>query len=145
MKVEKGCKIKVEYEGKLDDGKVFDSSAKHGKPLEFEVGAGQMIKGFDEAVVGMKKGDEKKITLKPEDAYGEHNPEMLKKMPRDQFPKEHEPKEGMVLVLGTPQGGQFPVKIQSVTDKEVELDLNHPLAGKTLSFTVKIVDVEKGK
>ena len=70
MKVEKGCKIKVEYEGKLDDGKVFDSSAKHGKPLEFEVGAGQMIKGFDEAFELMRKGEKLTLIIPPELGYG---------------------------------------------------------------------------
>tara|TARA_Y100000310_G_scaffold206563_1_gene206971 strand:- start:1807 stop:2235 length:429 start_codon:yes stop_codon:yes gene_type:complete len=141
MTIKKGDKIKVEYTGTLEDGKEFDSSAKHGKPLEFEVGAGQMIKGFDEAVVGMKLNEEKDITLKPEDAYGEAKDEMIKPVPREQFPKEKEPEEGMVLVLQTPQGGQFPVKVVKVTDKEVSLDMNHPLAGKTLKFKVKIVGI----
>ena len=141
MTVKKGDKVKVEYEGKLEDGTVFDSSEKHGKPLEFEVGANQMIKGFDEAMVGMKKDEEKEIDLKPEEAYGTVNPDMVKKIPREQFPKEHEPKAGMVLLLGTPEGGQFPVKVVGVTDKEVELDLNHPLAGKKLHFKVKVVGI----
>tara|TARA_B100000315_G_scaffold141658_1_gene130715 strand:- start:9638 stop:10066 length:429 start_codon:yes stop_codon:yes gene_type:complete len=141
MTVKKGDKIKVEYTGTLEDGTVFDSSEKHGKALEFEVGSGQMIKGFDAAVIGMKKDEEKTINLEPEDAYGPQNAEMIKNIPREQFPKEQEPKEGMVLLLQTPEGGQFPVKVVGVTDKEVSLDLNHPLAGKKLTFKLKVVGI----
>ncbi|MCK5373322.1 MAG: FKBP-type peptidyl-prolyl cis-trans isomerase, partial [Candidatus Aenigmarchaeota archaeon] len=86
MPVKKGDKVKVEYTGTLEDGTVFDSSEKHGEPLEFEVGAGQMIKGFDDAVVDMEKGDEKEITLKPADAYGDPNPQLIQKVPKDKLP-----------------------------------------------------------
>jgi FKBP-type peptidyl-prolyl cis-trans isomerase 2 len=140
MSIKKGDKVKVDYTGTLEDGTVFDTS--EGKqPLEFEAGSGQLIKGFDQAVIGMKKGEEKEITVKPSEAYGDVNPDMLKKVPRDQLPKEQEPKPGMMLALKTPDGKQFPAKITEVTDKEVTIDLNHPLAGKTLNFKVKIVDV----
>ncbi len=141
MAVKKGDKVSIEYEGTLENGTVFDSSSKHGKPLEFEAGASQMIKGFDAAVIGMDEGQEKKITLRPEDAYGNHNPDLVKKIPREQFPKEHEPETGMILLLGTPDGRQFPIKVAEVTDTEVGLDLNHPLAGKTLNFKVKVVAI----
>jgi FKBP-type peptidyl-prolyl cis-trans isomerase 2 len=140
MTIKKGDKIKVEYTGTLEDGTVFDSSEKQGKPLEFEVGAGQLIKGFDEAVVGMKKGEEKEITLEPKDAYGDPNPQLVKKVPREQLPKEPEPKPGMMLALATPDGKQFPAMIKEVDEKEVSIDLNHPLAGKKLKFKIKIVD-----
>ena len=142
MVIKKGDKIKVEYTGTLDDGKVFDSSkhGEHSHPLEFEVGSGQIIPGFDKAVVGMKKGEEKEIKLKPEEAYGMPNPKMVQKVPRDKFPAEKEPKPGMLIGLGTPDGKQIPAKIVEVNDKEITLDLNHPLAGKTLKFKIKIVE-----
>jgi len=141
MTIEKGNKIKVEYTGTFEDGEVFDSSEKHGQPLEFEVGSGQMIKGFDEAVVGMNKDEEKEITLKPEEAYGENNPDLKKKVPREQLPKDQDPQVGMILGVSLPNGQQFPAKIVEVNDKEVTIDLNHPLAGKTLKFKIKIVEV----
>ena len=102
--VEKGDKVKVEYTGKLEDGTIFDSSEKQGAPLEFEVGAGQVIKGFDEAVVGMKKDEEKEITLKPEEGYGERNPELVKDMPKESFPKDQEIKPGMVFMMKVQDG-----------------------------------------
>ena len=140
MTIKKGSKVKVEYTGTLDDGTVFDTSEKHGKPLEFEVGANQIIPGFEKAIVEMKKGEEKKIKLSPKEAYGDNNPELVKKIPRDKLPKE-ELKPGMMLLMGLPDGQQMPVKIIEVGEKEVTLDLNHPLAGKTLNFKIKVVDV----
>ncbi len=141
--IKKGDKIKVDYEGKFDDGTVFDSSkhGEHSHPLEFEVGNNQVIKGFDEAVVGMEKGEEKKVTINPKDAYGDVNPQLTKKVPRDKMPKDQEIKPGIMLKLGTPDGKQFPAKITEVTDKEITIDLNHPLAGKTLHFTIKVVEI----
>ena len=145
MAIKKGDKIKVEYTGTLEDGTVFDSSEKHGKPLEFEVGSGQLIKGFDEAVVGMNKGDEKEIKLQPAEAYGEPKPEMHKKVPRDQLPKEPEPKVGMMLAVGLPNGMQLPAKIMEVSETDITIDLNHPLAGKVLNFKLKVLDVTVGE
>jgi len=140
MAVKKGDKIKVDYTGTFEDGKVFDSS--EGKqPLEFEVGSGQIIKGFDDAVTGMEKGQEKEVVIQPADAYGDYNPQLIKKIPRDKLPQGQEPKPGMMLALGTPDGKQFPAKIAEVTDKEVSIDLNHPLAGKVLKFKIKVVDI----
>lgn len=141
MAVKKGDKVKVDYTGTLEDGTVFDSSEKHGEPLEFEVGAGQMIKGFDDAVVGMKSGDEKDITLKPEDAYGDPNPQLVKDIPREQLPKDVELKEGMMLGMTLPNGTQIPAKITEVAGSSVKIDLNHPLSGKVLKFKIKLVEV----
>lgn len=140
VSVKKGNKVKVDYKGTFDDGTVFDASEKHGQPLEFEVGSGQVIKGFDEAVMGMKKGEEKNITLPPVEAYGEVKAELRKKVPRQQLPQDQEPKVGMILSVGLPNGMQFPARIVEVTKDEVTIDLNHPLAGKTLHFKIKIVD-----
>ena len=90
MGVKKGDKVKIEYTGTFDDGTVFDSSEKHGQPLEFEAGAGKVIKGFDEALIGMKKGEEKDITLKPSEAYGDHNSQLVKKVPKNKLPPDKE-------------------------------------------------------
>jgi len=140
MAIKKGDKIKVEYTGTLEDGTVFDSSEKQGKPLEFEVGSGQLIKGFDEAVVGMDKGQEKTIKLESKDAYGDPRPDLVKKIPKDQLPKDQEAKAGMVLLVSVPNGQQIPAVIKEVSDKDVTIDLNHPLAGKTLNFKIKVLE-----
>ena len=141
MAVKKGNKVKVEYVGMFETGEIFDSSENHGKPLEFEVGAGQMIPGFDEAVLDMNPQEEKEITLSPDRAYGEANPEMMKTVPLEQLPKGQEPKLGMILGIQLPNGQQFPARISKVAAKEVTIDLNHPLAGKTLKFKLKLVSV----
>jgi FKBP-type peptidyl-prolyl cis-trans isomerase 2 len=139
MKVEKGNKLKVEYTGTLEDGTVFDSSEKHGQPLEFEVGAGQLIKGFDEGVIGMEKGEEKEITIPADQAYGQPRDELVQKVPKDKLPADI--KEGALLISKLPNGQQIPAKIVKIEDKEVIVDLNHPLAGKTLKFKVKVLEI----
>ena len=139
--IKKGDKVKVEYTGSLEDGTVFDSSEMHDAPLEFIVGAGQLIKGFDEAVVGMKIGEEKEIKIPPEEAYCEHNPEFVKDMPRDCFPPEQEIQPGMMFMVALQDGRQIPVRVTAVTDENVTIDLNPPLAGKTLVFKIKIVEI----
>jgi len=140
MSVKKGDKVKVEYTGTLEDGTIFDSSEKHGQPLEFEVGSGQVIKGFDDAVIGMEKDEEKEIKLSSDQAYGDIKPDLVKEFPKDQLPKEQEVKVGMMLLMGLPNGTQMPVKIVEVKDDVVMIDLNHPLAGKTLIFRIKVVN-----
>jgi len=142
-KVKKGDFIKVHYTGTFDDGTVFDSSEKRGEPLAFQTGSKQLIKGFDDAVMGMKEGDEKNIKLNPSEAYGDPNPELIKKVPRERLPPEPEPKIGMMLILSSPQGMQLPAKITAVDEKEITIDLNHPLAGKTLNFTIKLLEISK--
>ncbi len=141
MSVKKGDIVKVEYVGTLDDGTIFDSSEKHGAPIEFKVGSGEVIKGFEEAVIGMKKGEEKEFKIPPSEAYGDHNPELVKDIPREQFPKDMEIKQGTIIGIDIPGAGQIPATITKVTDSSVTLDLNPPLAGKTLNFKIKIVDV----
>ena len=140
MAIEKGNKVKVEYTGTFEDGEVFDSSEKHGKPLEFIVGAGQMIPGFDAAVVGMEKDEEKEIKLTPEESYGEHNPQLVQTVPIEQLPKDPKPEVGMMLAVGLPNGQQLPAKIAEVTETEVKIDVNHPMAGKTLNFKIKVLE-----
>ncbi len=141
MPVKKGDKVKIEYTGTFDDGTVFDSSEKHGKPLEFEAGAGHVIKGFDAAVLGMEKGQEKEIKIQPKEAYGDRNPNLIKKIPKSQLPQGKEVKKGMMLMLSTPDGKQMPATIAEVTDDSISIDLNHPLAGKNLNFKIKVVDI----
>jgi len=141
MTVKKGNKVKVEYTGMLEDGKVFDSSEKHGKPLEFKTGEGNMIKGFENAVMGMKKGESKEVELKPEEAYGNKKPELVREIPRDKLPQEAELKAGMVLGMTLPNGMQIPAKIVEINEEGAKLDLNHPLAGKTLKFKIKLLEV----
>ncbi|MAG60704.1 peptidylprolyl isomerase [archaeon] len=140
MVVENGKKVKVHYTGTLEDGSVFDSS--EGKdPLEFTVGEGKVIKGFDAAVKEMSANEEKEIHIESKDAYGEARNELIKQVPRDQLPKEQEPKVGMILGVGMPNGQQIPARITAVNDTEVTIDLNHPLAGKNLNFKLKLVEV----
>ena len=139
MVVEKGSKIKVEYEGRFEDGEVFDASEKHGQPLEFEAGKGMVVPGFDNAVIGMDVGEEKEITLKPEEAYGFPNPEAIQKIPKENFPPEA--KAGMMIGVPLANGQQIPAKITEITDSEVTIDMNHPMAGKTLIFKIKVVGI----
>ena len=139
--VQEGDTITVEYEGRLEDGTVFDSSDKHEEPLEFTVGEGKIIKGFDQAVVGMKLGEEKEVTVPPEQAYGQHNPELVRDLPRNVFPEDQEIQPGMVFMMALPDGRQVPVRIAEVAEEQVKVDLNSPLAGKTLTFTIKIVEI----
>ncbi len=142
MPVEKGNKLKVEYTGLLDDGTVFDSSEKHNKPLEFEAGAGMVIKGFDDAVLGMELNEEKEVKISSKDAYGEKRDELVIKMPVENIPKDQDIKKGMMLIMGTPEGQQMPAVVLDIDNKDVTLDLNHPLAGKNLTFKLKLVSIE---
>lgn len=139
--VKKGDTIKVEYTGRLKDGTVFDTSDNHDEPLQFTVGDQKLIKGFDRAVVGMQEGEEKEVTIPPEEAYGEHNPELIRALPRDIFPKDQEIQPGMVFMMALQDGRKIPVRIADVSDEQVTVDLNSPLAGKTLFFTIKIVEI----
>jgi peptidylprolyl isomerase len=140
MAVKKGDKVKVDYVGRFEDGVVFDESAKHGKPLEFEVGAGQVVPGFEKAVIGMKKGEKKEVTIEPKDAYGDHRAELIMKVPRNMLPAEKEVKPGMMMVVGTQDGKRFPAMIKEVAEKEMVIDLNHPLAGKKLKFEIALIE-----
>jgi len=146
MIIEKGDKIKVDYEGKFETGEVFDSSkhGDHSHPLEFEVGSGQVIKGFDNGVLGLKEGEEKEISIKSADAYGEMRDDLKKEFPKAMVPEGQDIKEGMVLGMQTPDGHQIPARIVEVKESAFVVDLNHPLAGKNLIFKIKIVSIEKG-
>lgn len=141
MAAKTGNKVKVEYVGKLDDGSVFDSSEDHGKPLEFEVGSGHVIKGFDDAILGMNEGDEKEFTIQPAEAYGQHDPTLVQKVPREVFPQEADLTAGLLFEAGLPTGEKVPAMITAVDEGIVTVDLNHPLAGKTLNFKIKLKEI----
>jgi peptidylprolyl isomerase len=141
LAVKTGNKVKVEYVGKLDDGSVFDSSEDHGKPLEFEVGSGHVIKGFDDAILGMNEGDEKEFTIQPAEAYGQHDPTLVQKVPREVFPQEADLTAGLLFEAGLPTGEKVPAMITAVDEVIVTVDLNHPLAGKTLNFKIKLKEI----
>jgi peptidylprolyl isomerase len=135
---QKGDTVQVHYTGRLSDGQVFDSS-KDGDPLEFEVGSGAVIKGFDQGVEGMNIGDTKEIEIEVEDAYGERVEGLVQTVPRADFNLDTEPQAGMNLVMQLPDGNQIPVLITEVTEESITLDANHPLAGQKLIFEVERV------
>ncbi len=141
--VQAGNTVNVDYTGTLEDGTIFDSSINHGQPLEFQVGSGQLIKGFDTAVLGMKKGEEKEIKLQPLEAYGESRPELIKDIPKSELPPGQEFKAGTILMMNLPNGMQIPLKVIDVKEDAVTFDLNHPLAGKVLIFKIKIVEISE--
>lgn len=138
MTVKTGDKVRIEYTGTLEDGTIFDSSAEHGNPLEFEVGSGQVIKGFDDAILGMKEGEEKQFSIAPADAYGEHDPTLVQKVPREIFPPDAELVPGLLFEAGLPTGEKVPATIAEVQGGIISVDLNHPLAGKKLNFKIKV-------
>ncbi|PIN68521.1 peptidylprolyl isomerase, partial [Candidatus Woesearchaeota archaeon CG11_big_fil_rev_8_21_14_0_20_57_5] len=125
MKVAKNSTVSVEYTGTLADGSIFDASSEHGKPLTFVAGAGQVVPGFDDAVMGMKQGEEKTFTISAGDAYGERTEELVQKIRRQQLPQGMEPAAGMMLTLQTPEGQQIPATVSAVDTEAITLDLNH--------------------
>jgi FKBP-type peptidyl-prolyl cis-trans isomerase 2 len=141
--VKSGDKIKVHYHGKLASGETFDSSAGR-EPLEFEVGSGMVIPGFDEGVTGMAVGEKKTINIPFAEAYGPRNPEMVIEMPKDRFPKDMEIEVGMPLGMSDQNGQQFNVTIVEIKEEVVMLDANHPLAGQDLIFDLELVEIVGG-
>jgi peptidylprolyl isomerase len=135
-----GDMVRVHYEGRLSDGQVFDSS-EGGEPLEFEIGSGQVIAGFDEGVRGMSVGERKTIELEADAAYGQRNETLSRAVPRDSMNLETEPQPGMNLVLQLPDGNEIPVAITEVTEDSITLDANHPLAGQRLIFDIELVGI----
>jgi FKBP-type peptidyl-prolyl cis-trans isomerase 2 len=141
MAIQKGDIIKVEYEGRLEDGTIFDSTElNNGTPIKFEVGKGQLISGFDDAVIGKEVGEEFEVSIQPEKAYGDVDPSLTQAINREQFPEDITPEPGMMLRIDGPNNTYSVAWIKDVEDKKVIIDLNHPLAGKTLNFKIKIVE-----
>jgi len=139
--VTSGNTIKIHYKGTLTDGTVFDSSEGR-EPLEFKVGSGQVIPGFDKGVLGMTVGQKKQITIPATDAYGERDDSALVPIPTSRLPPEIEPKVGAQLAFATPDGNQFFPTIVELKGDDVILDFNHPLAGKTLIFDIELVSMQ---
>ena len=140
QQVKKGDTVKVHYHGKLTNGETFDRSEGR-EPLEFEVGSGMVIKGFDDGVTGMAVGDKKTISIPYDEAYGPRNPEMLIEMPIERFPKDMEIEVGMPLGMSDGHGQQFQVVIAEIKDDAVMLDANHPLAGEDLVFDLELIEI----
>lgn len=136
----KGDKVKVHYTGRLTDGSVFDSSRDR-EPLEFELGGGQMIAGFDKAVDGMELGESKTAKFTSAEGYGDSNEDMVFTVPKDQLPPDLKPEEGQQLSMQHPSGQQIPVVITKVEENEILIDANHPLAGKELEFEIELVEI----
>ena len=135
-----GDTVKVHYTGKLADGEIFDSSS--GKdPLQFTIGTGQVIPGFEEAVVGMNPGDSKTTEIPVDKAYGPRNEEIVMQVPLDQFPAEIKPQIGQMLELGQQGGQPVIVTITSISETTATLDANPPLAGKELIFELELVEI----
>lgn len=137
----KGDEVSLEYTGTLEDGTVFDSSEKHGVPLKFVLGHSRILPKFEAAVMGMKVGENKNFTLKPVDAYGEYDPALTRLIPRDRLPKTPEPIAGMTLSVDLVGGQKAQAIITKVSKEGLLIDLNPPLAGKTLTFKIHIVAI----
>jgi FKBP-type peptidyl-prolyl cis-trans isomerase 2 len=141
QQAKKGDTVKVHYHGRLTDGSTFDSSEGR-QPLEFEVGSGMVINGFDNGVIGMTKGEKKTINIPVEDAYGPKQDDLFMEFPKDRFPENMEPEVGMQLNMSNASGQNFPVVIAEVKEDAVILDANHPLAGQELVFDIELVEIE---
>ena len=141
--VKTGDKVKVHYHGKLTSGETFDSSEGRA-PLEFEVGSGMVIKGFDDGVAGMNVGDKKTLNIPFDEAYGPRNPEMVVEFPKERFPQEMQLELGMQLMMNNGAGQQFPVVVSQIKEEVVVLDANHPLAGQDLVFDIELVEIVGG-
>jgi len=141
MEVKQGDTIKVHYTGTLNDGSEFDSSYKRNEPIQFQAGAGQMIQGFDNAVMGMAVGEKKTINIPSNEAYGEQNPEAMMDVPKTNFPPEFEFVEGEMVQGQTETGQPLQAIILEVKDETVVLDFNHPLAGEELNFDIELMEI----
>jgi len=143
QQAKKGDKVKVHYHGKLTNGETFDSSSGR-EPLEFEVGSGAVIKGFDEGVTGMQVGEKRTINIPVDEAYGPRSDDMLIEFPKDRLPLDMELEQGMELMMSNGSGQNIPVIITEIQDDSVILDANHPLAGEDLVFDIELVEIVGG-
>ena len=138
-----GDTVKIHYTGTLDDGTQFDSSAGR-DPLEFELGGGQVIPGFDSAVEGMAVGDNKNVRIEPDQAYGERHEQLVQEVPRSALPDDLEPEVGMGLQSQSPDGQVMMLMVTEVGDDSITVDANHPLAGQALNFDIELVEIGGG-
>jgi FKBP-type peptidyl-prolyl cis-trans isomerase 2 len=135
-----GDTVQVHYTGRLPDGTIFDSSQQR-EPLEFTLGQGQLIPGFEQVVLGMALGESKTETIPSTQAYGPHRPELLIDVEQEQFSQDIQPYVGQELQMSRPNGSAVPVVVTAVTAAQVTLDANHPLAGKDLIFDITLVAI----
>ncbi|MCG1036760.1 FKBP-type peptidyl-prolyl cis-trans isomerase [Polaribacter sargassicola] len=133
--------VKVNYTGKLSDGQIFDTSDGR-EPLEVTLGQGQLIPGFEQALIDMKLNEKKTITIAKEDAYGDVNESLIQEVDKANLPQDMEPKVGMGLVSKSPDGQEMNLMIVEVKDQSVVIDGNHPLAGRDLVFDLEVVDIK---
>lgn len=140
MSVEKGNKVSVHFTGKLKDGEVF-ATTEGKQPLEFEVGAGEVLPGIDEEVIGMEEGEEKEIDLSPERGFGERRDELIREVGKDLL-QGKEVDVGQRVYMRTEEGQTIPAQIVNIGEEKVTLDMNHPLAGKETTFNIKVVGIE---
>lgn len=140
QKVENGKFVTVEYKGKMENGEVFDSTQDR-DPLELQIGAGQIIKGFEDALIGMELNEKKEFTVSPRDGYGTRDENNIHTFSREEVPADMNPQEGEIIGLQTPDGQQIPAQVAKFDENELVVDLNHPLADQTLSFEVEVVAI----
>ena len=139
-KAKSGDTVKIHYTGTLDDGTEFDSSAGR-EPLEFALGGGQVIPGFDTAVDGMSVGDSKTVTIPPGEAYGERHEQLVQEVPKSALPEDMKPEVGMQLQSQSPDGQIMNLVIAEVAEESITVDGNHPLAGQGLTFAIELVEI----
>jgi len=140
MSAKQGDTVRVHYTGRLEDGTVFDTSLGR-DPIEFVLGAGQVIAGFEEAIVGMSPGESKVVKVLAEQAYGPYRPELVVEINRNEVPPELDLEVGLQLVLRQPEGQLIPVTVTELSESMVTLDANHPLAGQDLTFDIQLIAV----
>lgn len=141
MPAKNGDIVLVNYTGKLADGTIFDSS-EGCEPLEASLGENMLIPGFENALFGMEVGDKKTVTVQPDDAYGEHVEELILVLPRDDAPSHMTPEPGMIIQIAMDDGEEFEAAITDVTETEITVDANHPLAGEALTFEIELVEIK---
>ena len=139
-KAKSGDKVRIHYTGKLDDGTQFDSSAGR-EPLEFDLGGGGVIPGFDSAVDGMAVGESKSVKIESEEAYGPRHEELIQDVPKSELPDDVELSVGLQLQAQSPEGQVMRFMIAAITEEVITLDGNHPLAGQTLNFDIELVEI----
>ncbi|MDG3581957.1 MULTISPECIES: FKBP-type peptidyl-prolyl cis-trans isomerase [Galbibacter] len=133
--------VKVHYTGKLEDGQVFDSSLER-EPLEFTLGQGQLIPGFENGILNMSVNEKKTINIPSAEAYGDIREELFQEIPKAELPENIEPKKGMGLVSRTPDGREIQLVVADVKDASIVVDANHPLAGKDLTFEIEVLEIK---
>lgn len=137
-----GKVVRIHYTGTTDDGEKFDSSYDRNEPIEFTCGAGQVIKGFDDAVMDMEVGDKKTIHLEPAEAYGEVNEELIQEVLLENIPNAENLPLGETIYMHGPDGQPIPMVVAKIEDGKATFDMNHPLAGKPLNFDLELVEVK---